>query len=241
MSQFHFFKVSIVGLAMLFATLSNAAANSTEPKAGEMTAHEDQVWVQPPDGYYLVNEEEMEGLYEQPLNLLSDARQKFKEGNVADAAQDINAASLLMKVQAMAEPKGSHIRETANNLHELSKRVAKNEIKTISTLNYELTRAARDEAEYHRVHAAEASVHHLYKNVSTDLKEAVAAVEKSIEWSGQKISDDGEKVMTSTKEISRKIKAGEKQTAEEIRHSIASLETEIGRLENDAKSEQKKR
>jgi hypothetical protein len=189
----------------------------------------------------LVNESEIEGLYEQPLNLLSDARQMFKRGEHADAAQDINTAAMLMKVQAIGEPKGSHLRETSDNLRALSQRVAKNEIKSQAALDSDLVRAARDEAEYHRIHATEAEPHHMYKNVGTDLKEAVNAVEKSAEWSGHKISDRSEKVMTATKEISRKIKSGEKQTATEIHHGIASLETEIGHLDKEAKEDSRKK
>jgi HEPN domain-containing protein len=191
---------------------------------------ESESLLQPPDGYNYIEQSELEGLYTQPLDLLSDARQEFKDNKYALAARDIHSAAQLMKVQALVEVKGSHIRETANNLQELSQRVADNEIKSISTLNFELTRAARDEAEYHHLHAAESWAHHMYKNIATDLRAAVNATEKSAEWSGEKLSEGGKKVMAATEALSQKLVSKGKSSEAEIGKGISSLGNEISKL-----------
>ena len=181
-------------------------------------------------GYVFIEPEEMNELNSRPLDLLADARTQYRNNQTQQAAVDIHIAAELIKIQASGKLKGSHLQETAHRLESLSQRVAKNEIITLATFDYELTQAARDEAEHHSLHAAESWTRHMTRNVGADLIAAVHATEQAADWSGQKISSGSEKVLAASKTLSQKIVAGGKWTADEVGKGIASLGTEINRL-----------
>ena len=221
-------KLSVLGFALLGPQNSFAA---TDLPKNEMQAACDCAGKQ--DfcfGYIFIEPTELALLNNRPIDLLASARSEFRDQKYSEASRDIYTASQLMKVQASGHLRGSRLMETANNLDIVSQRVAEHEIKTSANLDYELTRAAHDEAEHFNLHATELWAHHMSQNVAADLTAAVKATERSAEWSGEKISNSGKKVMDDSKKISQRLVADGKWTSDEVGKSIASLGAEINRL-----------
>lgn len=235
--------LSILGLFSVVGLSPSICASASAAVSGEaVTDCKDGASLEPPDGFVFVDQTELKDLNAMPLNLLSDARREFGDGDKNLAAQDLHLAAQLMTIQYEGGSRSSHLNQTAKDLDKLSQEVAKNTVKSIAALDLELSRAAKETAEHHYVHATEAWSHRMVKNVGADLSAADRAIDRAADWSGYKIARGGDVVVETTETLSKKLMSGGKWTEDEVSKGLASLGTKIsalGKNSDDKGSERK--
>jgi hypothetical protein len=222
--------ISIFGLFSFVTMKSDSGALAYAAAQGTVADCKNEEALEPPNGYVFVDQTELSDLNAMPLNLLSDARREFGEGDKSLAAQDLHLAAQLMTIQYEGGSRASHLDQTAKNLDRLSQEVSKNTVKSVGAFDVELTQAAKQTAQHHYLHATEAWSHHMVRNVGADLSSANKALERAAEWSGYKIARVGDSVAGTTESLSKKMLSGGKWTAEEVKKALDSVGTKISAI-----------
>ena len=223
--------LGILGFLILTSTSSAfAGPDSADLVDKSNQSCGDKALRDPPVGYIFIERSEFADINAFPLDLLADARAEFRAGNPSVAALDIRSAAKFMKIQAGGDPENRQLEETASNLENLSKKVSRQEIKSLAALDSELAKSANAEAEHHYLHATAAWARHMSRNVGADLTSAVKAVQRSAEWSGRKIVLGENDIISESEKLSKKLVAGGEWTSDEVGKGLASLGTEISLL-----------
>ena len=157
------------------------------------------------------------------------ARQDYLQKDMKAAADEVRKGAAYVKSEASAA-KGKAKEALTASYHELVKlsgELEKGTVKSVKKMETAFARTYKALATNSHVKSTEAWSKKEFKNAGDDLEAAVDELEKGFAWAGQKAQAGTQKVISESRELSKKLKEGASSASAEAKKAMKDMGDEI--------------
>jgi hypothetical protein len=157
------------------------------------------------------------------------ARQDYLQKDMKAAAAEVRKGAAYVKSEAAAAKGKTQEALTASyrELEKLAGELEKGTVKSVKKMEMAFARAYKALAMNSHVKSAEAWSKKESQKAGDELEAAVDQLEKGFAWAGQKAQAGTQKVISESKELSKKLKEGASSASAEAKKSLKDMEDEI--------------
>ncbi len=174
-----------------------------------------------------------------------EAQSYMKQGEAALVKRDVGEAAAYLRKAASCmalETLGTHtdvkpmLEKEIGGLEQAAKDVENGTLKSPKRLRLYFAKAQNALAKAHHMEAARNLDRHAYERAVTSLQAAVRGIEGSAEWKGKEMKNSSGKALQRVKELSRRVREGDRVSPEEISAAITDLKRLVAKSDSPAVS-----